>query len=87
MNLIVWLALGSVVGWLASLVMRTGARQGVVLNIVVGFVGAFIAGWFVAPLAGIGGVNQIEFSPASVLVAGLGAVLLLAIFNLFRRVR
>ena len=85
MNLIVWLALGGVVGWLASLLLRMHARQGIVLNVVVGLVGAFLAGWFVAPLAGVDGINQIEFNPPSVLVSLLGALVLVALVNLVRR--
>jgi uncharacterized membrane protein YeaQ/YmgE (transglycosylase-associated protein family) len=85
MNLIVWLVLGGVVGWLASLIMRTDGQQGIVLNVVVGIVGAFLAGWFIAPLVGVGTINQNNFSVASVLVSLVGAVILLAILNLFRR--
>jgi len=87
MNLILWLVLGGVVGWLASLIMRTDGQQGIVLNVVVGIVGAFLAGWFVAPLVGVGTINQNNFSLASVLVSLVGAVILLAIVNLFRRGR
>ena len=85
MNLIVWLVLGGVVGWLASLLLRMHARQGIVLNVVVGLMGAFLAGWFVAPLAGVGGVNQIEFSLPSVMVSLLGALVLVVLVNLVRR--
>ena len=85
MNLIIWLIIGGVVGWLASLIMKTDAQQGIVLNVVVGIVGAFLAGWFVSPLVGVGTINQNNFSLASVLVSLVGAVVLLAIVNLFRR--
>ena len=85
MNLIVWLILGGVVGWLASLIMRTDGQQGIVLNVVVGVVGAFLAGWFISPLVGVGTINQNNFSLASVLVSLIGAVILLAVVNLFRR--
>ena len=85
MNLIVWLIIGGVVGWLASLLMRTDGQQGIVLNVVVGLVGAFLAGWFISPLVGVGTINQNNFSLASVLVSLIGAVILLAIVNLFRR--
>jgi uncharacterized membrane protein YeaQ/YmgE (transglycosylase-associated protein family) len=87
MNLIIWLIIGGVVGWLASVIMRTDAQQGVVLNVVVGLVGAFLAGWFVTPLIGVGTINQNDFSLVSVLVSLIGAVILLAIVNLFRRGR
>ncbi|MEO7009808.1 MAG: GlsB/YeaQ/YmgE family stress response membrane protein [Caldimonas sp.] len=87
MNLIIWLIIGGVVGWLASLIMRTDGQQGIVLNVVVGLVGAFLAGWFVTPVIGVGTINQNDFSLASVLVSLIGAVILLAIVNLFRRGR
>ena len=85
MNLIIWLIIGGIVGWLASLLMRTDGQQGIVLNVVVGVVGAFLAGWFISPLVGVGTINQNSFSLASVLVSLVGAVILLAIVNLFRR--
>ena len=85
MNLIIWLIVGGVVGWLASLIMRTDGQQGIVLNVVIGIVGAFLAGWFIAPMVGVGTINQNNFSLASVLVSLVGAVILLAIVNLFRR--
>jgi len=85
MNLIIWLIIGGVVGWLASLIMRTDGQQGIVLNVVVGIVGAFLAGWFISPMVGVGTINQNNFSLASVLVSLVGAVVLLAIVNLFRR--
>ena len=85
MNLIIWLIIGGVVGWLASLIMRTDEQQGIVLNVVVGVVGAFLAGWFISPLVGVGTINQNNFSLASVLVSLIGAVILLAVVNLFRR--
>ena len=84
-GLIIWLVIGGVVGWLASLLMRTDEQQGIVLNVVVGVVGAFLAGWFISPLVGVGTINQNNFSLASVLVSLIGAVILLAIVNLFRR--
>jgi uncharacterized membrane protein YeaQ/YmgE (transglycosylase-associated protein family) len=85
MNLIIWLIIGGVVGWLASLIMRTDGQQGIVLNVVVGIVGAFLAGWFISPMVGVGTINQNNFSLASVLVSLVGAVILLAIVNLIRR--
>ncbi len=85
MNLIIWLAIGGVVGWLASLIMRTDGQQGIVLNVVVGIVGAFLAGWFISPMVGVGTINQSNFSLPALLVSLVGAVILLAIVNLFRR--
>lgn len=85
MNFIIWIVVGGILGWLASLVMRTDASQGLLLNIVVGIVGALLGGWLLAPLFGTGTINQNDFSISSLLVSFLGAVVLLAIVNLFRR--
>jgi uncharacterized membrane protein YeaQ/YmgE (transglycosylase-associated protein family) len=87
-NLIVWLLVGALIGWLASMVMRTDAQQGTILNIVVGIVGAMIGG-FVLPMLGFGGsnINNNDFSLSGLLVAFVGAVILLAIYNLATRGR
>ncbi len=84
-NFIVWLIVGGVLGWLASLVMRTDAQQGIFLNIVVGIVGAFLAGLLITPFLGVGTINQNDFSLSGLLVSFVGAVILLGIVNLFRR--
>jgi len=81
MGLILWLVIGGVVGWLASMVMRTDAQQGIVLNVVVGIVGAFIGGLI---LSG-GNINNGPLTITSFLVSLLGAIVLLAIVNLVRR--
>jgi len=85
-NFILWLVFGALVGWLASIVMRTDAQQGALLNIVVGIIGAFLGG-FIFSLLGIGGatINDSNFSLGSLLVSFIGAVVLLAIVNMFRR--
>lgn len=85
MNLILWLIAGAIIGWLASRIMGTNSQQGLLLDIVVGIVGAVLAGWFLTPLFGIGTINQNNFSIPALLVSLLGAVILLAIFRLFRR--
>lgn len=85
MNFIIWIVVGGVLGWLASLVMRTDAQQGLILNVVVGIVGALLGGWLLAPLFGVGTINQGDFSIGALLVSFLGAVILLAIVNLLRR--
>ena len=85
MNFIVWIIVGGVIGWIASLIMRTDAQQGLFLNIVVGIVGALIAGWVVSPLVGVGTINQNALSIGAMAVSLVGAVVLLAIVNLFRR--
>lgn len=85
MNFIIWIVVGGILGWLASLVMRTDASQGLLLNVVVGIVGALLGGWLLAPLFGTGTINQNDFSISSLLVSFLGAIVLLAIVNLLRR--
>jgi uncharacterized membrane protein YeaQ/YmgE (transglycosylase-associated protein family) len=85
MNFILWIIVGGILGWLASIVMKTNAEQGMFLNIIVGIVGALLSGWFIAPLFGTGTINQNDFSFASLVVSFLGAVILLAIVNLVRR--
>ena len=85
MNLLIWIVVGGVIGWLASLVMRTDAQQGIFLNIVVGVIGALLGGWFISPLVGAGTINQGDFSLASMGVSLIGAIILLAIVNLIRR--
>ncbi len=87
MNFIIWLVVGGVIGWLASLMMRTDAQQGVILNVVVGIVGALIGGWLISPLVGLPTINQNAFSLGAMAVSLVGAVILLAIVNLFRRGR
>lgn len=85
MNFILWIIIGGILGWLASIVMKTNAEQGMFLNIVVGIVGALLSGWLIAPLLGTGTINQNDFSFGSLVVSFLGAVILLAIVNLVRR--
>lgn len=86
MGIIVWLAIGGVVGWLASIVMNRDAQQGILLNIIVGIVGAVIGGWLISPLVGVGTINN-NLSLGSILVSLLGAIILLAIVNLIARGR
>ena len=85
MNLIIWLIVGGVIGWIASLIMKTDAQQGLVLNIVVGIVGALIGGWLLSPLVGAGTLNQGDFSLPGLLVSLVGAIILLFVVNLIRR--
>ena len=84
-NLIIWLVVGGVIGWIASLIMKTDAQQGMFLNVVVGIIGAMLGGWVLAPLFGTSTINQDNFSLPALLVSLLGAIILLAIVNLFRR--
>jgi uncharacterized membrane protein YeaQ/YmgE (transglycosylase-associated protein family) len=85
MNFIAWLVIGGVIGWLASMLMKTNGQQGIILNVVVGIVGAMLAGWFISPLVGVGTINQDNFSLPALLVSFIGAALLLGIVNLARR--
>lgn len=85
MNFIIWLVVGGLIGWLASILMKTNDQQGMVLNVIVGIVGAFLAGWLISPLVGIGTINQDNFSVGGLIVSFVGATILLAIVNLFRR--
>lgn len=85
MNFLIWIVVGGVIGWLASMVMKTNEQQGLFLNIIVGIVGALLGGWLIAPLLGTGTINQNDFSIASLGVSFVGALLLLAVVNLFRR--
>jgi len=85
MNFILWIIIGGILGWLASIMMKTNAEQGLFLNIVVGIVGALLSGWLIAPMLGTGTINQNDFSIGSLAVSFLGAIILLAIVNLVRR--
>jgi len=87
MNFILWIIIGGILGWLASIMMKTNAEQGLFLNIVVGIVGALLSGWLIAPMLGTGTINQNDFSIGSLAVSFLGAIILLAIVNFFRRRR
>jgi uncharacterized membrane protein YeaQ/YmgE (transglycosylase-associated protein family) len=84
MNFIFWLVVGGVLGWLASLVMGTDNQQGIILNVIVGIIGAMLGGWVLSPLFGAGTINQSDFSLPALLVSFLGAIILLAIVNVFR---
>lgn len=85
MNLIIWLVVGGLIGWVASLIMKTDAQQGLVLNVVVGIIGALLGGWLLSPLVGAGTVNQGDFSLMGLLVSLGGAIILLFVVNLLRR--
>lgn len=84
MNIIIWLIMGGIVGWLASLIMKTSGQQGIIMNIVVGIVGALIGGWLFGPMLGAASIGE-GFDFMSFIVALLGAIVLLAIINFIRR--
>lgn len=87
MSIIIWLIVGGIIGWVASLIMKTDAQQGIFLNIVVGIVGAFLGGWLFGLFFGGGADVNDGISLTSILVSLVGAIILLAIVNLFRRGR
>lgn len=81
-NIIVWLILGGISGWIASKLTKKDEDMGIGLNIVVGIVGAFIGGW----LAGIFGLGPVTgLNIWSFIISVVGAVILLAIISLFKR--
>jgi uncharacterized membrane protein YeaQ/YmgE (transglycosylase-associated protein family) len=85
MGIVILLVVGGLIGWVASMIMRTDAQQGVLLNVVVGIVGALLAGFVVTPLIGGAPITSGVISISSVLVSLVGAIVLLAVVNLFRR--
>jgi len=87
MGLLLALVVGGIIGWLASIVMRTDAQQGILLNVVVGIVGSLLGGFILGPILGGGNLLEGQLDIRTLLVSLLGAVILLAIVNLFRRGR
>ena len=86
MNFIIWLVIGGLIGYVASLVMKR--PEGMIMNVIVGIVGivgSMLGGWLISPLLGAGTINQNDFSVMGLLVSFLGAVILLAIVNFFTR--
>jgi uncharacterized membrane protein YeaQ/YmgE (transglycosylase-associated protein family) len=82
-NIIVWLIVGAIIGWVATSLMRD--QSNLLVNIVVGVVGAFVAGYLLTPLFGVSTINQGNFSLPALLVSLGGAIILLFVVNLFRR--
>ena len=85
-NFILWIIAGALIGWVASIIMRTNNRQGLISDIIVGIVGAFVGGYFLTPLFNVGTINEGDFSIPALLVSLGGAVILLAISKLFRNI-
>lgn len=85
-NFIIWIIAGAFIGWLASIIMRTNNRQGLIADIIVGIVGAFVGGYFLSPLFNVSTINEGNFSIPALLVSLGGAVILLAISKLFRNI-
>ena len=84
MGIIIWLIVGGICGWLASIIMKRDAQQGIFMNIIVGIVGAVLAGWLISPLVGVGTIND-GITVGSFLVSLVGAVILLFVVNLITR--
>ena len=87
MNIIVWLIVGGLIGWIASIFMGTDGRQGIILNVVVGIVGAALGGWLFGGAFGTATINQGNLSLSGIMVSLVGAVLLIAAMKLFRGAR
>lgn len=85
MNILLILVVGGILGWLASLIMRTDAQQGIILNVVVGIIGALIAGVLITPLIGGAPITSGAFDIRSLIASLIGAIFLLAVLNLVRR--
>ena len=85
-NFIIWLIVGALVGWVASLIMKTNNRQGLIADLVVGIVGAFVGGIILSPLFHVSTINESNFSLPALLVSLGGAVILLVFFKLLRKI-
>lgn len=85
-NFLLWIIVGAVIGWAASVIMKTNNRQGLIADIIVGIVGAFVGGYFLSPLFNVSTINEGNFSIPALLVSLGGAIILLAISKLFRNV-
>jgi len=85
-NFLIWIIVGALIGWVASLIMKTNSRQGLIADIIVGIVGAFVAGYFLSPLFNVTTINEGNFSIPALLVSLGGAIILLAISKLFRNI-
>lgn len=85
-NFLLWIIVGAVIGWAASVIMKTNSRQGLIADIIVGIVGAFVGGYFLSPLFNVSTINEGNFSIPALLVSLGGAIILLAISKLFRNI-
>lgn len=84
MNIIIWLVVGGLIGWVASVLMGTDGRQGLVLNVVVGIVGAFLGGWLFGGAFGASTINEGNLSLSGIMVSLVGAIILIAALKLLR---
>jgi len=83
-NYVIWIAVGALVGWVASMLMGTNRRQGLIMDVIVGIVGALIAGWLLTPILGVSTINEGNFSLPGMGVSLAGAVILLWVVRLLR---
>ncbi len=86
-DFIIALVMGGIIGWLASIVMRTDAQQGIFLNIIVGCIGSILGRLLLGGFLGGGHLRGDAFDWRTLVTAFIGALILLAIVNLFRRGR
>ena len=86
MNLLIYLIAGAIVGYIASRIMHTNSQQGLLMDIVVGVIGAFIAGFFISPLLGVGTIND-AITIQTMLVTLLGSVVLLWLYKMISKRR
>jgi uncharacterized membrane protein YeaQ/YmgE (transglycosylase-associated protein family) len=84
MNIIIYLIAGAFVGYVASRIMHTNSQQGLMIDIIVGVIGAFISGYFLSPMLSVGTINDAITLP-TLLLTLIGSVILLAVVRLFRR--
>jgi len=82
-NVLVWIIIGGIAGWLASIVMKTNRSQGLLMDIIVGIVGGLVGGWLLTAIGVSGAVTGLNLG--SLLTAFIGAVVLLALLRLLRR--
>ena len=85
MNVLVWLVIGGFVGWVASMLMNTNGQQGIIMNVIVGIVGAVLGGWLLGGYFSSSTINQGNFSLNGLLVSLIGAVVLIALLKIVRR--
>lgn len=86
LNFMIWIVVGALVGWAASIVLRTNNHQGLISDILVGIVGAFVGGYLLSPLFGIGTINDGNISIPALLVSLGGAILVLLFTKVFRNI-
>jgi len=85
MNVLVWLVIGGFVGWVASMLMNTDGQQGILMNVIIGIVGAVLGGWLLGGYFGSSTINQGDLSLNSLFVSLIGAVVLIALLKVVRR--